>query len=70
MDAATKRIVDLVVRVVAEPLGEQQCEIKALRRELDHAKREIALLRSVAAAMCGGRHMSDLDRCRAQRNRE
>ena len=45
MDAATKRIVDLVVRVVAEPLGEQQCEIKALRRELDHAKREIALLK-------------------------
>jgi hypothetical protein len=45
MDAATKRIVDLVVRVVAEPLGVQQCEIKALRRELDHAKREIALLK-------------------------
>lgn len=43
--AATKRIVDLVVRVVAEPLGERQCEIKALRRELDHAKREIALLK-------------------------
>jgi hypothetical protein len=38
MDAAEKRIVDLVLKLVGEQLGEQLCEIRALRRDLEHAK--------------------------------
>ena len=45
MDAATKHIVDILLEVVAEPLAEQLREIRALRRDLDHASREITLLK-------------------------
>jgi hypothetical protein len=45
MDAATKRNVDLVLQLVGEQLGEQLREIRALRRDLDQAKREIVLLK-------------------------
>jgi hypothetical protein len=44
MDAASKRIVDFVLKRVGEQLGDQLREIKALRSDLEHAKRQIGLL--------------------------
>ena len=45
MDAASKRIVDLVLKLVGEQLGDQLREIKALRSDLEHAKRQIEYLK-------------------------